>query len=79
MLWFMESQRVGYDWATELNWTEGDISCKDGHNKGQNAMDLTEAEDIKRRWQEYTEELFKKGLDDPVNHNGVSTHLEPDM
>ena len=42
-------------------------------------MDLTEAEDIKRRWQEYTEELFKKGLDDPVNHNGVITHLEPDM
>ena len=42
-------------------------------------MDLTEAEDIKKRWQEYTEELFKKGLDDPVNHNGVSTHLEPDM
>ena len=42
-------------------------------------MDLTEAEDIKKRWQEYTEELFKKGLDDPVNHNGVITHLEPDI
>ena len=42
-------------------------------------MDLTEAEDIKKRWQEYTEELYKKGLHDPVNHDGVITHLEPDI
>ena len=42
-------------------------------------MDLTEAEDIRRRWQEYTEELYKKDLHDPVNHNGVITHLEPDI
>ena len=42
-------------------------------------MDLTEAEDIKKRWQEYTEELYKKDLHDPVNHNGVITHLEPDI
>ena len=42
-------------------------------------MDLTEAEDIKKRWQEYTEELYKKGLNDPDNHNGVITHLEPDF
>ena len=42
-------------------------------------MDLTEAEDIKKRWQEYTEELYKKDLDDPDNHNGVITHLEPDI
>ena len=42
-------------------------------------MDLTEAEDIKKRWQEYTEELYKKDLHDPDNHNGVITHLEPDM
>ena len=41
--------------------------------------DLTEAEDIKKRWQEYTEELYKKGLHDPDNHNGVITHLEPDI
>ena len=41
-------------------------------------MDLTEAEDIRRRWQEYTEELYKKDLHDPVNHNGVISHLEPD-
>ena len=40
-------------------------------------MDLTEAEDIKKRWQEYTEELYKKDLQDPVNHDGVITHLEP--
>ena len=42
-------------------------------------MDLTEAEDIKKRWQEYTEELYKKDLDNPDNHNGVITHLEPDI
>ena len=42
-------------------------------------MDLTEAEDIKKRWQEYTEELYKKGLHDPDNHDGVITHLEPDI
>ena len=42
-------------------------------------MDLTEAEDIKERWQEYTEELYKKDLHDPDNHNGVITHLEPDI
>ena len=42
-------------------------------------MDLTEAEDIKKRWQEYTEELYKKDVHDPDNHNGVITHLEPDI
>ena len=42
-------------------------------------MDLTEAEDIKKRWQEYTEELYKKDLQDPDNHDGVITHLEPDI
>ena len=52
------------------------LSCKDGHNKG---MNLTEAEDIKKRWQEYTEELYKKDLHDPDDHNGVITHLDPDM
>ena len=46
--------------------------------KDRNAMDLTEAEDIKR-WQEYTEELYKKDLHDPDTHNGVITHLEPDI
>ena len=47
--------------------------------KDRNGMDLTEAEDTKRRWQEYTEELYKKDLDDPDNHDGVITHLEPDI
>ena len=44
-----------------------------------NNIDLTEAADIKKRWQEYTEELYKKDLNDPNNHNGVTTHLEPDI
>ena len=50
-----------------------------GTIKDRNGMDLTEAEDIKKRWQEYTEELYKKDLHDPDNHNGVITHLEPDI
>ena len=50
-----------------------------GTMKGRNGMDLTEAEDIKKRWQEHTEELYKKDLRDPDNHNGVITHLEPDI
>ena len=58
---------------------QGNISCKDGHNKGQKCMDLTEEEDIKKRWQEYTEELSKKDLHNPDNHSGVITHLEPDI
>ena len=47
--------------------------------QGRNGMDLTEAEDIKKRWQEYTEEPYKKDLHDPDNHNGVITHLQPDI
>ena len=50
-----------------------------GTIKDRNGMDLTEADDIKKRWQEYTEELYKKDLHDPDNHNGVITHLEPDI
>ena len=50
-----------------------------GSIKDRNGMDLTEAEDIKKRWQEYTEELYKKDLHDRDNHNGVITHLEPDI
>ena len=50
-----------------------------GSINDRNGMDLTEAEDIKKRWQEYTEELYKKDLHDPDNHNGVTTHLEPDI
>ena len=51
--------------------------CQVYHTR--NGMDLTEAEDIKKRWQEYTEELYKKDRHDPDNHNGVITHLEPDI
>ena len=62
------------------NWRyQGNISCKDGHDKEQNGKDLTEAEDIKKRWQEYTEKLKKKDLHDPDNHNDVITHLELDI
>ena len=58
---------------------QGNISYKDGHNKGGgNGKDLTETEEIKKRCQKYTE-LCKKGLNDPDNHHGVVTHLEPDI
>ena len=50
-----------------------------GSIKDRNGMDLTEAEDIKKRWKEYTEELYKKDLDDPGNHDGMFTHLQPDI
>ena len=52
---------------------------KDGHVKDRNVKDLTEAEDIKKRWQEYTKELYIKDLSDPDNRNGVITHLQPDI
>ena len=55
------------------------MSCKDGTVKDRNGMDLTEAGNIKKRWQEYTEELYKKDLHDQDNHDGVITHLEPDI
>ena len=58
---------------------KGKFHAKMGTIKDRNGMDLTEAEDIKKRWQEYTEELYKKDLHDPYNHNGVITHLEPDI
>ena len=53
--------------------------AKMGSKKERNGMALTEANDIKKRWQEYTEELYKKDLNDPDNHDGVITHLEPDI
>ena len=59
--------------------TKGTFHAKMDSIKERNGMDLTEAEDIKKRWQEYTEELYKKDLHDPDNHNGVITHLEPDI
>ena len=59
--------------------TKGTFHAKMGTIKDRNAMHLTEAEDIKKRWQEYTEELYKKDLHDPDNHDGVITYLEPDI
>ena len=59
--------------------TKGTFHAKMGTIKDKNSMDLTEAEDIKKRWKEYPEELYKEDLHDPDNHNGVITHLEPDM
>ena len=59
--------------------TKGTLHAKVGSKKGRNGLDLTEAEDIKKRWQEYTKELYKKDLHDPDNHNGVITHLEPEI
>ena len=58
---------------------KGTFHAKIGSIKDRNGMDLTEAEDIKKRWQEYTEELYKKDLQDPDNHDDVITHLEPDI
>ena len=59
--------------------TKGTFHAKMGSINNRNGMDLTEAEDIKKRWQEYTEELYKIDLHDPDNHDGVITHLEPDI
>ena len=63
----------------KIRYTKGIFHAKMGSIKNRNGMGLTEAEDIKKRWKEYTEELHKKNLHDPDNHNGVITHLEPDI
>ena len=63
----------------EIRDTKGRFHTKMGTVKDRNGMDLTEAEDIKKRWQEYTEELYKKDLHDSENHSGVITHLDPDI
>ena len=59
--------------------TKATVHVKMGSIKDRNGMDLTEAEDIQKRWQEYTGELYKKDLHDPDNHDGVTTHLKPDI
>ena len=76
-----ENNRIGKtrDLFKKIRDTKGTFHSKMGSIKDRNGMDLTEAEDIKKRWQEYTEDLYKKGLHDPNNHNGVITHLEPDL
>ena len=69
------------DLFKKISNTKGTFHANMGLIKDRNGMDLTEAEDIKKRWQEYTEELYKKDLHDPENHDGVitHTHLEPDI
>ena len=67
------------DLFKQIRDTKGIFHGKMGTIKDRNGMDLTEAEDIKKRWQEYTEELYKKDLHDPENHDGMITHLEPDI
>ena len=67
------------DLFKEIRDIKGTFHAKMGTIKDRNRMDLTEAEDIKKRWQEYTEEQDKKDLHDPDNYNGVITHLEPDI
>ena len=66
------------DLFKKLRDTKGIFHAKMGPIMVRNSMDLTETEDIKKRWQEYTKELYKKDLVDPDNHDGVITHLEPD-
>ena len=67
------------DLVKKIRDTKGTFHAKMGSIKDRNGMDLTETEDIKRRWQEYTEELCKKDLNDPDNDGGVIIHLEPDI
>ena len=67
------------DLCKKIRDTKGSFHAKMGSIKDRNSMDLTEAEDIKKRWQEYTEELYKKDLHHPDNHDDVITHLEPDI
>ena len=76
-----ENNRMGKtrDLFKKIRDTKGTFHAKMGSIKYRNGMDLTVAEDIKKRWQEYTEELYKKELNDPDNHDGVITHIEPDF
>ena len=76
-----ENNRMGKtrDLFKKIRDTKGTFHAKMGSIKDRNGLDLTETEDIKKRWQEYTEELYKKDLHDQDNHNGVITHLKPDI
>ena len=76
-----EKNRMGKTRALfkKIRDTKGTFHAEMGSIKDRNCMDLIEAEDIKKRWQEYAEELYKRDLHDPDNHNGVITHLEPDI
>ena len=76
-----ENNRIGKtrDHLKKMRDTKGALHAKMGSIKDRNGMDLTKAEDFKKRWQEYTEELYKKDLHGPDNHSGVMTHLEADI
>ena len=76
-----EKNRMGKtrDLFKKIRDTKGIFHAKMGSINDRNGLDLTEAEDIKKRWQDYTEELYKKDIPDPDNHDGVITHLEPDF
>ena len=76
-----ENNRMGKtrDLFKKIRDTKGTLHAKSGSIKDRNGMDLTEAENIKKRWQEYIEELYRKDLHDPDNHDSVITHLEPDI
>ena len=76
-----ENNKMGKtrDLVKKIRDTKGTFHAKMGTRKERNGMDLTEAKDIKKRWQEYTEELYRKDLHDPDNHDGMITHLEPDI
>ena len=76
-----ENNRMGKtgDLFKKIRDTKGIFHAKMGSIKDRNSLDLTEVEDIKKRWQEYTEELYKKDLHDPDNHDDVITNLEPDI
>ena len=76
-----ENNRMGKtrELFKKIRCAKGTFHAKMGSIKDRNGMDLTEAEDIKKSWQEYTEELYKKDLYNPDNHDGVITHLEPDI
>ena len=76
-----ENNRMGKtrDLFKNIRDTKGTFHAKIGSIKDRNSRNLTEAEDIKKRWQEYTEQLYKKDLHDPENHNDLITHLEPDI
>ena len=76
-----ENNRMGKtrDLFKKIRDIKGTFHAKMGSIKDRNGMDLTKAEDIKKRWQEYTEELYKKDLHDPDNHDGMITHLEADI
>ena len=67
------------DLFKKIRYTKGTFHAKMGSKRDRNCRDLTEAEDIKKRWQEYIEELHKTDLHDPDNHDGVITHLQPDI